>query len=74
MKNIINKISLTILFSFIYLVTYAQQPTHYPEANEPIQWTLGNILVYIGGPVLLFIVYYYYRKWEKKKRLNKKSK
>ncbi|HDZ40113.1 MAG TPA: hypothetical protein ENH59_00300 [Bacteroidetes bacterium] len=46
----------------------AQQPTHYPDDHGPIPPTLINILIFIGGPILLFIIYYYYRKRDKKKK------
>ena len=54
---------------FIFQVAvYAQQPTHYPGENDPIPPTLVNILIYIGGPLVLFLAYYYFNKKEKKKR------
>lgn len=46
----------------------AQQPTHYPDEHDPIPPTLINILVFIGGPIILFVIYYYYKKREKNKR------
>ena len=73
MKSIIRKISTAVSLLLINIMTFAQQPTHYPKANDPIPWTIGNIIVYIGGPILLFVLYYYYRRWDKKKRLEKKN-
>jgi len=60
-------IALVLLLLSHSTLIMSQQPTHYPKANEPVPWTLGNILIYIGGPILLFLVYYYYRKREKRK-------
>ncbi len=72
MKNISNTIyrgmAVIILFISQAAVIFAQEPTHYPDANEPIPPTLINILIYIGTPILLFVIYYQYRKREKKKK------
>ncbi|MCF8221496.1 MAG: hypothetical protein K9J25_00005 [Bacteroidales bacterium] len=55
------------------VAVYAQQPTHYPGDNDPIPPTLVNILIYIGGPLLLFLAYYYFNKKEKKKREDRRK-
>ena len=54
-----------------FSVIFAQEPTHYPDANEPIPPTLINILIYLGGPILLFVIYYNFMKREKKKKESK---
>jgi type IV secretory pathway VirB2 component (pilin) len=48
-------------------VTFAQQPTHYPSGGEPVSPALINILIFIGGPLLLYLGYRYYRKKSGKK-------
>ncbi|MDT8400306.1 MAG: hypothetical protein RQ743_01315 [Bacteroidales bacterium] len=71
MKKISEKVYMGFAMIMIFIiqsgVTLAQQPTHYPDEHEPIPPTLVNILVYIGGPILLFIIYYYFRKRKRKK-------
>ncbi|MBN1387005.1 MAG: hypothetical protein JW965_01075 [Bacteroidales bacterium] len=71
MKKIMNVLyrvlAVVVMFVGQVVAVMAQQPTHYPDEHEPIPPTLINILIYIGGPILLFVIYYYYRKWEKKK-------
>jgi hypothetical protein len=47
--------------------TYSQQPTHYPSGGEPVSPALINILIFIGGPILLYLGYRYYRKKSGKK-------
>ena len=77
MKNISNTIyrgmAVIILFISQAAATIAQQPTHYPDEHEPIPPTIINILIYIGGPILIFVIYYYYNKSQKKKRHEKKN-
>lgn len=48
-------------------VAYAQQPTHYPSGGGPVSPALINILIFIGGPILLYLGYRYYRKKSGKK-------
>lgn len=52
-------------------VMLAQQPTHYPEGGEPVKWTAGNILLYIGGPLIILLLVLNQRKREKKKKESK---
>jgi hypothetical protein len=54
-----------IFFTSQAILTFAQQPTHYPDDHGPIPPTLINILIFVGGPILLFIIYYHYRKRDK---------
>ncbi len=63
-----SRISLTAIFLLTAIITLAQQPTHYPDEHEPIPLTVGNVLLYIVTPIVLFLIYYYYRKSQKKKR------
>jgi hypothetical protein len=46
---------------------YSQQPTHYPSGGEPVSPALINILIFIGGPILLYLGFRYYRKKPGKK-------
>jgi hypothetical protein len=47
---------------------YAQAPTNYPTGQHPMEFTPGNILVYIVFPVLLFVVVILVRRRNKKKK------
>ena len=68
-STILRRIMVVIIFIISqFSVIFAQEPTHYPDANEPIPPTLINILIYLGGPILLFVIYYNFRKREKKKK------
>jgi hypothetical protein len=44
---------------------YAQTPTHYPTGSDPIDFTLGNILVYIVFPVVLVVLWILIRRRKK---------
>jgi hypothetical protein len=72
MKSIVNKLyrkpAAVILMLAYSAATLAQQPTHYSGENEPIPLTVGNVLLYIVTPIILFLIYYNYRKSQKKKR------
>ncbi|MFN2380171.1 MAG: hypothetical protein ABR519_08175 [Bacteroidales bacterium] len=48
-------------------VAYSQQPTHYPSGGEPVSPALINILIFIGGPILLYLGYRYYKNKSGKK-------
>lgn len=64
------KILIILLFlagSYHYLLS--QTPTHYPTKGDPIEFDLVNILVYIGGPLLLLGLYLWRRNvWKKRRR------
>jgi hypothetical protein len=49
------------------LQAIAQIPTHYPTGRDPMEFTLGNILVYIVFPVLLILIWIVVRRRQKKK-------
>lgn len=66
-KIIYRSLGIVMLFISQTVVAMAQQPTHYPDEHEPIPPTLINILIFIGGPLLLFVIYWHYRKRHKKK-------
>ncbi|MFO7852374.1 MAG: hypothetical protein ACQERS_13600 [Bacteroidota bacterium] len=66
-KIFYRSIGFLILFISQTVLALAQQPTHYPDEHEPIPPTLINILIFIGGPILLFVIYWHYRKRHKKK-------
>ncbi|MEA1887816.1 MAG: hypothetical protein U9N72_11470 [Bacteroidota bacterium] len=66
-KIIYRSLGFIMLFISQAVVALAQQPTHYPDEHEPIPPTVINILIFIGGPILLFVIYWHYRKREKKK-------
>lgn len=36
---------------------YAQAPTHYPTGSDPMEFTVGNVIVYIVFPVLLVVIW-----------------
>lgn len=63
----IRVLAVLVLLMLMKVGLYAQQPTHYPGEHEPIQPTLVNLLIFVGGPILLFVIYYYYRKRQKAK-------
>jgi hypothetical protein len=72
MNKILESISMRLAM-IIFLIsqavlTFAQQPTHYPDDHGPIPPTLINILIFVGGPILLFIIYYHFRKRDKIRR------
>jgi len=52
----------TVLFLLPGNLLSGQQPTDYPSGGEPFTPTLGNILVYIGGPVLMYLIYRWYKR------------
>ena len=62
------RLALLIFFISQAALTIAQQPTHYPDDHGPIPPTLINILIFVGGPILLFIIYYHFRKRDKIRR------
>lgn len=66
-KTIYRTLAAMIILSSQVSHTLAQEPSFYPDENEPIPPTVVNILIYIGGPILLFVIYYYFRKREKDK-------
>lgn len=66
-KIIYRSLGIVMLFISQTVVAMSQQPTHYPDEHEPIPPTLINILIFIGGPLLLFVIYWHYRKRHKKK-------
>jgi hypothetical protein len=47
-------------------VLYAQTPTHYPTGQNPVDFTPGNILVYIVFPVVLVVLWILIRRSQRK--------
>lgn len=43
-----------------------QIPTHYPTGRDPVEFTLGNILVYIVFPVVLVAAWILIRRIQNK--------
>jgi hypothetical protein len=66
-RTIYTVLAAMIMLSSQVAKAMAQEPSFYPDENEPIPPTVVNILIYIGGPILLFVIYYYFRKREKDK-------
>jgi hypothetical protein len=44
-----------------------QTPTHYPTGSDPVEFTLGNILVYIVFPVVLVVTWILVRRIQRKR-------
>jgi hypothetical protein len=45
-----------------------QTPTHYPTGSNPVEFTLGNILVYIVFPDVLVVTWILVRTIQRKKK------
>jgi len=62
-------ILLILLTAMPFLQLIAQIPREVPGPNDPIDFThLPNVLLYIGGPILMVIVFILWRRSKNKKQ------
>jgi zinc transporter ZupT len=72
-KNIKGIFLAFAIFFGNFINSLAQSPTHYPSGNDPVDFTLVNILVYIVAPILMVIIYLWYRRYLYKKKQSEKE-